>query len=232
MKIASPRLLLACFLILPVTASTRAQEPAAERPSADQAMSKIASLGPGVHAIKKDKKGRIVSCVVVGQSRISTVLGKAKGLEVARKRANLNASAEFVKWLKENVTFVEDTDDQTISLLEGTEEENQDTQKESGKDVEKIGTRSTSIAQGLVRGLQVLHVKTDGQDKTFTVLKGWKADTSEGVKRVASDSKKDDPDSAEASRPKSSSKKSTTKRVEKEIADSETTSSDASDYLP
>jgi len=48
-----------------------------------KAMSKIAQTGPGVYAVKKDDRGRIKSCVVVGQARISTVLGKAAGLEAA-----------------------------------------------------------------------------------------------------------------------------------------------------
>src|SRR5262249_61095182 len=68
-----------------------------------KAFSKIAALGPGVHAIKRDAKGRITSCVVVGQSRISTVLGKAKGLEVARTRARVDASAQFSRGLKGKV---------------------------------------------------------------------------------------------------------------------------------
>jgi hypothetical protein len=199
---------------------------------AELAMAKIAALGPGVHAIQKDKKGRITSCIVVGQSRISTALGKAKGLEVARKRADLNASAEFVKWLKQDVTVVENNDDETVSLLEGTEEAKEDTQKESGKAVEKNSNKMTSISQGLVRGLQVLHVKTDGANKTFTVLKGWKGDTSEAVKKVASDSKKDESDTAETGTSKSESKKTKPKSGDKEISDSESSSPDAGDYFP
>ena len=90
----------------------------------------------------------------------------------------------------------------------------------------------TSISQGLVRGLQVLHVKTDGENKTITVVKGWKAVTAEGVKKVASDSKKDDSESTEADTSKSDSKEVKPKKGDKEIQDSESTSSDASDYLP
>jgi hypothetical protein len=217
---------LTCLCLIPVPLS--AQEDDAKtsaKSAAEQEMAKLAALGPGVRAIQKDKKGRITSCIVVGQSRISTALGESKGLEVARKRADLSASAEFVKWLKQDVTVVENTDDETVTLLEGTE-------KESGKAVEKTGSKMTSISQGLVRGLQVLHVKTDGENKTITVLKGWKAATAEGVKKVASDSKKDDPDSAEAGTSKSDSKEVKPKNGDKEIQDSESTSSDASDYLP
>src|ERR1700751_5222182 len=87
----------------------------------EKALSKIAQLGPGVHAIKKDDKGRIRSCVVVGQSRISTVLGKAEGLEAARTRARLNCAAEFRKCIKEKITVYENAEKETIPLLEGTE---------------------------------------------------------------------------------------------------------------
>ena len=220
-----------CTLLLGGQVS-HAQKEADEGPSVEEQMAKIAALGPGVHAIQKDKKGRITSCIVVGQSRISTALGKGKGLEVARKRADFSASAEFVKWLKQDVTVVENTDDETVTLLEGSEEDNKGTLKESGKAVEKTSSKLTSISQGLVRGLQVLHVKTDGENKTITVLKGWKAATAEGVKKVASDSKKDDPDSAEAGTSKSDSKEVKPKNGDKEIQDSESTSSDARDYLP
>ncbi len=223
---------LTCLCLTP--ASLSAQEDHAKtsgKSGAEQEMARIAALGPGVNTIQKDKKGRITSCIVVGQSRISTVLGKSKGLEVARKRADLNASAEFVKWLKQHVTFFQSTDDETVFLLEGKEGDNEDTGKELWKAVEKESSRNTSIAEGLVRGLQVLHVKIDSESKMLTVVKGWKADTAEGVKKVAADSKKDDPDSAEASTSKADSKKVKPKKGDKEIQDSESTSPDASDYL-
>ena len=59
----------------------------------------IAKLPPGVphESIKKDKNGRIVSCLVVAKVRISTVLGKTKGIETARVRANLQASSATTK---------------------------------------------------------------------------------------------------------------------------------------
>jgi len=66
---------LTCLCLIPVSLS--AQEDDAKtsgKSAAEQEMAKIATLGPGVHAIQKDKKGRITSCIVVGQSRISTVL--------------------------------------------------------------------------------------------------------------------------------------------------------------
>src|SRR5207247_5089550 len=119
-----------------------------------------AQLDAGVppHTIKKDKQGRIQSVVVVGKSRISTVLGPAKGLEVARQRAELDAKAQFVKWLKESVRVQTKADDETVILLEGNDK---DGQRESGKTVEKTSQQMESIAQGLIRGLQVLYVEVN-----------------------------------------------------------------------
>ena len=70
--------------------------------SVEEQMDNLVKQGPGVHNIKKDDKGRVQSLVVVGQSRISTVLGAAKGKEVARKRAAQSANAVFVQWLGES----------------------------------------------------------------------------------------------------------------------------------
>src|SRR4051794_17830845 len=90
-------------LLVTGTAPARGSDDKKDDPVA-RALGKIAELGPGVHAIKKDDRGRIKTCVVVGQARISTALGKAKGLETARTRARLAAAAEYRKWLSEKVT--------------------------------------------------------------------------------------------------------------------------------
>lgn len=232
MKYSSLKFILPCFLALSLTASVRAQDSEPDESSVEQEMAKIAELGPGVHAIQTDDKGHITSCIVVGQSRISTVLGASKGLEEARKRANLAVSAEFVKWLKQEVTVVENTEDETVTLLEGKKENEEKTTKESGKGVEISSTKISAISQALVRGLQVLHIKRDEKTMTLTVVKGWKADTSEGVKKVDSDSKREKPDSDAGTTSGSNSKDSKAKQPEKEIEDREVTSSDAGTFLP
>ena len=87
--------------------SSQAQQTVPEATDSAGKIQQLAELGPGVHKIQKDEAGRMKSCVIVGQARISTVLGNAKGLELARKRANLSANAEFVKWMEGNVKAVE-----------------------------------------------------------------------------------------------------------------------------
>ncbi|MCB9921812.1 MAG: hypothetical protein H6822_06505 [Planctomycetaceae bacterium] len=196
-------------------------------PSTQEKLERLVALGPGVHQIKKDRKGRIISCVVVGQSPISTVLGKAKGVEMARSKADLACSASFVKWLKEEVTVYQTSDGESIILIEGTESADGDTLVESGKAIEKESTKMESVSKGIVRGLQVIHKYVNGEDKTYTLVKGWKADSADGVKKVASDLADDGVESSSGSNKKTSKSKRADKRIESDSA----TSDDADDFL-
>jgi hypothetical protein len=226
-----------------LAAFTRADDKAAANDDAQaKAMNQIAQLGQGVHKVKTDDKGRIKSCVVVGQSRISTVLGKAKGLEIARQRATLAARAEFVKWLKEKVSVLETTDDETILLLEGSEENDKDALKESGKAVEKTSKKMASVAEGLVRGMQLLHMETSSNGKTYTLVYGWDRKTAEATKAVREDL---NDESKDGTRPKGgdtppmeqkgvvgADKSSPDKKApDKKIEDRKVTSKDAKKFL-
>lgn len=209
------------------------EETADEELTLEEQMAKIAELGPGVHKVLKDKKGHITSCLVVGQARISTVLGKAKGMELAKNKANLDCSARFVKWLGEDVTISESSEDESIILMEGEKGDDDESLKESSKDVEKSSKKMQFLSKGLVRGLQVLHNDTDGDGKTYTVIKGWKSDTAEGVKKVASDLASDEPESKEPNKKKptveAGGKK---KRIDKDIESGSATSDDAAEFFP
>lgn len=202
----------------------------AKKPSVEEQMAKIAKLGPGVHAVKKDKKGRIISCVVVGQSRISTVLGKAKGLQIARDKASLGSSAEFAKWLKEEVIVHESADEENVILTEGKEGAEQDTLTEAGKAIERNSKKMQSLSRALVRGLQVIHKEVDGSGKTYTIIKGWKADTAEGVKKVAADLASDEPSSN--GKAGTNGDVNSSNKIDKNIDNDSATSEDAKDFLP
>lgn len=174
------------LLIVGVLRASNSQDDDKKSDPVVKALSKIAKLGPGVHSIKKDDRGRITTCVVVGEARISTALGKAKGLETARTRARLAAAAEFRKWLKEKVTVAEKSETETITLLEGAEEGDKGVLKESGKAVEKTTARYETVAEGLVSGLQVLHVEVNGEDKLYTIVLGWDAATAKAAGKIDS----------------------------------------------
>ena len=182
-------------------------------------LSELAALGPGVHAVKKDSKGRVTTFVVVGQARVSTALGKAKGLEVARDKAKLDASAQVVKWLGEKVSVHQTTDEETILFIEGSEDNDKDALRESGKAVEKSTKKIESVSQGVVRGLQSLHVEVNADDKTYTVVLGWEAKTADAAKELGSPGK----DGADPKKKKPADKKLDGKKA---------TSPDAKKFLP
>ena len=222
---------LACFLAMAIPSIAFGQEDEGGSDVAKQ-MKRIAALGPGVHEVQKDKKGQITSCIIVGQARISTALGKAKGIELARDKANLDCSAQFVKWLKEEVSVYQSNEDESIILMEGSEEKENDSLKESAKSVEKSSKKMESVAKGAVRGLQMLHKETDGNGKTYTVVKGFKASNLDALKKLSEDLKSDEPSSKKNGGSESGSAESKKKKNDKEIENDSTTAGDAGDFLP
>jgi hypothetical protein len=200
-------------------------------PEVVKKLTNLVQLGPGVHAIKRDKQGRIESCIVIGNARISTVLGKAKGLETAREKARLAASAEFVKWLKEKVSVHQKSEEETILFLEGSADNDKQALKESGKSIEKTGKRIESVAEGLIRGLQVLHVEVSEKDMTYTLLLGWSRENvkaAEQVEKGEEPKPKDDPKKLTDPKAKDAPKVSPDKKIE----DKKATSDDIKKFLP
>src|SRR5258707_1935816 len=112
-------MVLVAFLALAVLANVDARAPKKE---VKVDYSQVAAGGPGVSNVVRDKKGRILSVLIVGRSRISTVLGATKGKEIAARRASLAADAEFVKWLGSKVDVRESDKDETTLFLEGAED--------------------------------------------------------------------------------------------------------------
>lgn len=222
-------------------ANAAAEKPAEEKSIAELTRarySELAQLPPGVllDSIKKDKQGHIVSILVVAKSRISTVLGKSKGIEVARDRANLQASAEFVKWLKQDVSVIDASEGETITLITGTEGSDGETNTESVKAIEKNSKKMEGVSQGLVRGLVTVYYEIDGENHEYIVIKGWKADTAEAVKKVANDQKSDATKAEKVNPDKNKSvgeaESKPAVKPDKEIKSSKAVSDGAADFLP
>lgn len=163
-------------------AATEEAPAASPKAYASDPAEKLVALGPGVHKVDKNDDGSVKRLVTIGQARISTTLGKAKGLERARRIAALGADAEFSKWLKTKVTVAESEDSEDIILLES---DGGKVPKETGKAVEKTSRKMELFSEALLRGLQVIHIDQDPESEMLTVIKGWKADTAEGTKKVA-----------------------------------------------
>ncbi len=185
---AASAVLLTLGLLACASESLGQEAATAEAPTADakayaqDPTEKLVALGPGVHKVKKNDNNAVTSLVTIGQARISMTLGKAKGLERARRTAALNADTEFSKWLKSKVSVAESEDSEDIILIEN---DGGKVPKETGKAVEKTSRKMELFSEGLLRGLQVIHVDQDPESEMLTVIKGWKADTAEGTKKVA-----------------------------------------------
>ena len=175
------------FAFNAVIASTDEKKEGAESKAAsvEEQMANFVKQGPGIHNIKKDDKGRVQSLILVGQSRISTVLGASKGKEVARKRAEQSAKAAFIKWLGEAVVVCENSANETTMFLTGEESKDKDVLSEAGKAVEKTSDTYKSVAAGLIRGLTLLHSELNAEDKEFTVVYGWSLANSKSAKDTA-----------------------------------------------
>ena len=103
------------FLLLSALILT-AKSPAQESP--EQIVKRLADLGEGVHEVKAEG-GNLKSIKIVGQERISTVLGETKGLITAQKRATLKANAAFVEWMKTHVSSISLAGEETIVTMAG-----------------------------------------------------------------------------------------------------------------
>ena len=88
--------------------------------SKEEKLKRAVGQGTGVLDVKEEN-GVVKYVSVVGQARISTVLGATKGLITAKKRASLLADAAFAEWMQSEVKTVTKIGESTIIMLEGAE---------------------------------------------------------------------------------------------------------------
>lgn len=213
--------------------NAEAKEQPKAKSSAEE-LENIAKLGPGVHRVKLDGKGRVKTLIVVGQARISTVLGVSKGTELARRKARQDANAQFVKWLGEKVEIHENAENETTLFMEGSEEADKEALKEAGKSMEKNSDSYKSAAEGLVRGLSMLHSDVNADEKTCTLVFGWSPDRAKAAKHAATHDPniKDDGDESRADKSdKSADDDSQKLKDKKKIRSKKATADDADEFL-
>lgn len=177
-------------------ASAPAPAAAATDPSAkpEDTVQSLAGLGKGVHKVKKTDDGHFRSCVVVGQARISTALGAAKGMMTAQRNAKLDAESAFVMWLKSNTKSVEQSGDKTEFVLKGDETGS----SESASSTETSSSLVQTTAEGAIRGLSLIGKDVSGE--ILTLVYGWKPDYAEITREVAAEMNKE-PEAAAQSAP-------------------------------
>lgn len=140
----------------------------AAQESPEQIVKRLTELGEGIHEVKSEG-GKLKSLMVVGQERISTVLGEAKGLQTAQKRATLKANAAFVEWMKTHVTSISSTGDETIITMAGDGQN----VSEQGKASETTRQQIVTMSEGLVRGLALVAKDQNPDTKMMTLIFSW-----------------------------------------------------------
>ena len=178
-----------------VCSSMQAADQPTETP--EQIVLRLADLGKGVHEAKTEANGKLKSVKVVGQARISTVLGKAKGMEIAQQRAKAMAQQEFIEWLKSNIKSVSVLGDETIITLEGEG----NARKEQGKGSEKTTNDVASEAAGIIRGLALVGKHVDADGGTLTLVYSWSPARAAQAAEAAAINSEDRPAAADGAKP-------------------------------
>jgi hypothetical protein len=219
---------LTCTALLASAASAQDNP---HRDDPEKAMARVIELGPGIHQVKTDEKGRLLSCVIVGRAPIHTAVGVEQGTEAARVGAQLAAKAEFVKWLRSTVTVREGAEHETTLSIEGSKEGDQKTLRESGKEVGRTTRRYELAAEGVVRGLQLLGVDVSEENGTCSVVYGFTNQAAEAVQKV-NDAKQWPVQKEEEKRPDEPKKPGDGKKpAEKKIGDKRVVSEDFVKFL-
>ena len=153
-------------------------------------------IGGGPFLVKRTKQGEIISMAFVGSNRISTTLGVSKGKEIAKQRATLKAKGAFSKWLKEEITVVESASDETLLMLQGSEEDSGDTFSESGKSLETTSSQYKTFSNGILRAMRPIaydiYVDEDTNEKEYRVMLYWSKTDSDAAKKLKANLDSDD----------------------------------------
>ncbi len=154
--------------VLLLLTSGFAQQQAPSVGSGNPEIDNLVNLGPGIQDIKKEN-GLLKSLKVVGQSRIPSSLGAAKGVEIATGRAKLSAQKEYIEWIKSNVKSIRSSGLETIVSLDSSSTG----PTESGKGTETDTNSVLTQAEGLVRGLTLIGKQVDPSTQTLSLVFGW-----------------------------------------------------------
>ena len=115
------------------------------------------------------KNGVITQAYIVGTASISSVLGEAEGLELAKEKAEESAKSAFVKWLGSSVTVRKTVKEEILLTTEGADGE----LKESGKKVERRTKEFDETASAMVRGMKLVGTSQSGKEKKFIIVYRW-----------------------------------------------------------
>ena len=141
--------------------------------SCDDFLNEFETTSLGVSYKKEPETGRITALMMMGEANFLSP--KSSLVRKAKKKALMNAKAEFVRFMKEDFSAADLTADLTNSI------ENTDQDGNTTGAVEEISSMAeimSSSAESVISGIVVLGECVDKSEKVAMVLAGWKPELS------------------------------------------------------
>ena len=156
----------------------------------DDPLAEALELGAGVHAIEKNKKGDVETCVIIGSASISQALSPNKAMQLATKRARTDMMRQFLRFLNEDANLYETEENEFIVAEEGSVRDKELTKIESAKSISKNSDKFTSTSKALVQGMEIIGKKQDGKNRTLYLVYGWSSENAAAAKKLSDKSQK------------------------------------------
>ena len=141
--------------------------------SCEDFLNEFETTSLGVSYKKDPETGRITALMMMGEANFLSP--KSSLVRKAKKKALMNAKAEFVRFMKEDFSAADLTADLTNSI-EQTDQDGNTTG--SAEEISAMAESMASNAQSVISGIVVLGECVDKDEKVAMVLAGWKPELS------------------------------------------------------
>ena len=141
--------------------------------SCDDFLSEFETTSLGVSYKKDAETGRITALMMMGEANFLSP--KSSLVRKAKKKALMNAKAEFVRFMKEDFSAADLTADLTNSI-EKTDQNGNTTG--AVEEISSMAEMMSSSAESVISGIVVLGECVDKSEKVAMVLAGWKPELS------------------------------------------------------
>ena len=148
--------------------------------SCEDFLNEFETTSLGVSYKKDPETGRITALMMMGEANFLSP--KSSLVRKAKKKALMNAKAEFVRFMKEDFSAADLTADLTNSI-EKTDQDGNTTG--AVEEISSMTEMMASSAESVISGIVVLGECVDKDEKVAMVLAGWKPELS----AVAADAK-------------------------------------------
>ena len=141
--------------------------------SCDDFLNEFETTSLGVSYKKDPETGRITALMMMGEANFLSP--KSSLVRKAKKKALMNAKAEFVRFMKEDFSAADLTADLTNSI-ESTDQDGNTTG--AVEEISSMAEIMSSSAESVISGIVVLGECVDKSEKVAMVLAGWKPELS------------------------------------------------------